>query len=1289
MKTGGRMSRKLAVVLAFLLMGFPCMAGEGDARDGGRAIVQSTFSNGANNSTVFFATPGNDSSTSLVLPANITVLDAKVEISGTPVFWNQSFFVSSKEEFDALNLSVVDTNSSPGNVSISKPHDDFFDGNSLDQKWSWRNQAPYYDVGNVSPGNLRMTSAQPTDFSMGDTSGHFLCQNISAPFTMVTAISGTPTTSWQRAGFMVMQDDHNWIEFSYGMMGGTPGVRRLNTTNDVSAQVIDYVTADPIYLLLSRDSTSFTFWYSTNGTGWVAWNAANASRNFATSCRTGLSISSGGSGVNYTADFEYFWVGKWYPSGTMLSQAVAVDGDIVSVQASWQATTPQFCFINAYARTAPWWNFEALGNGVNESFDFRGRSFQFNITLIAPWALTNTPILHEFKGNYTLKDLPLNCSLDIAGEGTQEWNLNAPFVTSAKIDFKDALEQHIHSAVPDLNGNVTLPLVLRSEGKGTLKLYNLTVTYVLNHAPAVTVLESPANATWSATLNPTLAMNGSDPDGDVLQYFIEFYRNGTAGPVRTVDQRTSTGWSARNYTSGSSASYTVPAGHELDNGGVYHWRARAWDGWTWGPWSDFRMLWLDVSPPSGTVWDDGNETSSWITLSAYLEFHDAESGVSMYQYKLGTAANTSNIAGPFNSTGPNVTVGNLGLVYGRKYYFTARALNDAGLWSPWTSSDGIGLRKGAVNRLPSVTLANPSEGQKLGGLVQINGTADDIDILDTLAVRLKFDGGTWMDVQGNYSWLYSWDTTAVSNGPHTISVQAFDLTDYSAPVTVNVTVDNKKDIEVLSAVPAADQTISENASQLFSVNARDPLGHELRYQWLVDNIAQPGASTRSFTYNAGFTSAGKHVIKVSMIYGTLEASWSWNLTVQNVNRLPSAVIALPAAGSSFQTGKAVGFDPTGSSDVDADDYLNFTWDFGDGTSARDTRPTHFYSKAGTYTVTLRVSDPYNYSTASVELVVKSAPVVQKDFLTQALSEPWCPLAIAIGIICAVGVTIAAMRSRKRPASKPAGARGTPGQNAPDDAGEDLETPAEKAQAKREAEKGSQKESPLAKIEDEAREAVRRKAAEEDAIQEAEAVAIAEPDIRAVNPPSHKHEERKAPPAEKAAATAARAKAIPTAPSEAVPEAVVVPAADMKKAAPLPKHEEIASKSAAPSQGPAVEKADDDIMKLVSLLGSGRPSGADKPETGPKEEPKPSPKEVSKPAPKEGPRPVPKEEPKPAPKEGPKPAPNEESKPAPKEGSRPAPNEQPKSAPSPAKKDDRPSADMDASLEALMKKLRSP
>ena len=99
---------------------------------------------------------------------------------------------------------------------------------------------------------------------------------------------------------------------------------------------------------------------------------------------------------------------------------------------------------------------------------------------------------------------------------------------------------------------------------------------------------------------------------------------------------------------------------------------------------------VDASPPVIlSVKDEGDYTGKKDSLHFEWEAVDKESGISEYQYCLGTSPKKEDLI-PFKSTLSNQIVQeNLTLVNGRTYYLTLRAKNKAGAFSQEVSSDGI------------------------------------------------------------------------------------------------------------------------------------------------------------------------------------------------------------------------------------------------------------------------------------------------------------------------------------------------------------------------------------------------------------------------------------------------------------------------------------------------------------------------------------------------------------------------------------------------------------------------
>jgi VCBS repeat-containing protein len=102
------------------------------------------------------------------------------------------------------------------------------------------------------------------------------------------------------------------------------------------------------------------------------------------------------------------------------------------------------------------------------------------------------------------------------------------------------------------------------------------------------------------------------------------------------------------------------------------------------------------------------------------------------------------------------------------------------------------------------------------------------------------------------------------------------------------------------------------------------------------------------------------------------------ITVNAINDPPVSDPNGPYTGSE---GVAVTFDGSGSSDVDGT-IVSYDWDFGDGNTGNGVNPTHTYAAAGTYTVSLTVTDDGGAtdtaSTTATISAVNDPPVAVDD-----------------------------------------------------------------------------------------------------------------------------------------------------------------------------------------------------------------------------------------------------------------------------------------------------------------------
>ena len=110
--------------------------------------------------------------------------------------------------------------------------------------------------------------------------------------------------------------------------------------------------------------------------------------------------------------------------------------------------------------------------------------------------------------------------------------------------------------------------------------------------------------------------------------------------------------------------------------------------------ADFTFTTTDVTvPTSPVVSDDGKSTRDLAQLHASWTSSDEDSGVTEYQYAIGTTSGGTDVVNWTSAgTDTEVTKTGLSLSAGTTYYFSVKAKNGVGLWSTVTTSDGIVAR---------------------------------------------------------------------------------------------------------------------------------------------------------------------------------------------------------------------------------------------------------------------------------------------------------------------------------------------------------------------------------------------------------------------------------------------------------------------------------------------------------------------------------------------------------------------------------------------------------------------
>ena len=142
-------------------------------------------------------------------------------------------------------------------------------------------------------------------------------------------------------------------------------------------------------------------------------------------------------------------------------------------------------------------------------------------------------------------------------------------------------------------------------------------------------------------------------------------------------------------------------------------------------------------------------------------------------------------------------------------------------------------------------------------------------------------------------------------GNHSINISVSDNNSMTSSVIILTILNLNNPPNITSYLPAnLTPNTAENLSLQFNVTATDgdlEYGDILTYVWYLDSVNQ--SSNQSWLYEPDFTASGQHNITIIVSDNSNETdSITWNVSVNNTNRLPSFGIVTQTTESDFSSG---------------------------------------------------------------------------------------------------------------------------------------------------------------------------------------------------------------------------------------------------------------------------------------------------------------------------------------------------------------------------------------------------
>jgi PKD repeat protein len=251
-------------------------------------------------------------------------------------------------------------------------------------------------------------------------------------------------------------------------------------------------------------------------------------------------------------------------------------------------------------------------------------------------------------------------------------------------------------------------------------------------------------------------------------------------------------------------------------------------------------------------------------------------------------------------------------------------------------------------------------------------------------LNASFNGSASADSDGSVA-SYAWDFGDSTTGSGPTPAHSYPATGtYNVTLTVTdnlgATGTVTKQVSVLAANVLPTASFSSSATDLAASfdasGSADPDGSLVSYSWSYGDSATGSGVASSHTYAA----AGTYQVTLTVTDNRGGVSTLTKpVTVLAANVLPSA------AFTSTATGLSVAYDAGSSTDSDGT-ISSYAWNFGDGATGTGVNATHSFPAAGTYQVTLTVTDNRGGTGSVTKPVSVLAPnVPPKASFTTSLS----------------------------------------------------------------------------------------------------------------------------------------------------------------------------------------------------------------------------------------------------------------------------------------------------------------
>jgi hypothetical protein len=258
-----------------------------------------------------------------------------------------------------------------------------------------------------------------------------------------------------------------------------------------------------------------------------------------------------------------------------------------------------------------------------------------------------------------------------------------------------------------------------------------------------------------------------------------------------------------------------------------------------------------------------------------------------------------------------------------------------------------------ITNLPtplSITLTNPVNGSTVSGIINPSVTAS-----ANVAKVVYFCDSNSVATNTTAPFTTAWNTKTTGNGSHNLYAKAYDNSTNSVVSATNSVIVNNVSVTPLTAwfgAAGGASNVTVTAASIYAWTAATGSS------WITITSATNGTGNGTVTYSVSPNASG--VARTNIL--TLQGQGITNaVTISQSAHTP------PVANAGTSQSAAVGSSVTFNGSATASDgatITNYSWSFGDSTSASGPNVSHVYTTAGTNTVTLTVMDSFGGSASA-------------------------------------------------------------------------------------------------------------------------------------------------------------------------------------------------------------------------------------------------------------------------------------------------------------------------------------